>query len=179
MLYLPLFILSEAVERVAALLLYPLAYALRRRVRTAEVLWPTFLYKPRFFLLWLLLDDSIEMETDKEYAGHFKFCPAWVWNTGSDFLRSYWWSAVRNACVNWNNYSAWKLGAFIEVVKSCGEVSFQTLRNYKRGYRFEYRRFTGGVRPYCEFYIFGRWNQLGWLNGSAARFEIDIMKDKR
>jgi len=38
MFYLPLFLLSEAVERVAALLLSPLAYVFRHAIRTDEVL---------------------------------------------------------------------------------------------------------------------------------------------
>jgi len=56
--------------------------------------------------------------------------------------------------------------------------SFKELRLAKKGWRFENRRYVGGVRYYFEFYICGRWNQVGWLNGSMGRFEIDVMKPK-
>ena len=36
------------------------------------------------------------------------------------------------------------------------------------------RTFTNGNRPYSEFYLFGRFNQFGWI--SCGRFEIDVMK---
>jgi len=52
-----------------------------------------------------------------------------------------------------------------------GEVRHMgTDRNF-----YKVRKFNNGTRPYCEFYLFGRWNQVGWITG--GRFEIDIMKD--
>ena len=38
------------------------------------------------------------------------------------------------------------------------------------------RTFTNGNRPYSEFYLFGRFNHVGWLSGTSPRFEIDVMK---
>lgn len=40
------------------------------------------------------------------------------------------------------------------------------------------RTYEGGRRPYCEFWLFGRWNQVGWLNGKSPRFEIDLLKKR-
>ena len=167
MIILILYLLLEPVKRVASALLYPLAYALRRQLRTGKVMRPEYLYEPTFFPLWLMLDDSIHMETGYDFAASEKKYPAWIWNNGraGEFLLSYWWSAIRNSFVNWNNLSAYLLGSYVGELSHIGsEKNFYKVRQY-----------TNGVRPYCEFYLFGRWNQVGWLKGTP-RFEIDIMK---
>jgi len=63
-----------------------------------------------------------------------------------------------------------KLGRFLSEEPHDGKRNFYVTRTY------EHAR-----RPYCEFWLFGRWNQIGWLRGNklgngASRFEIDVMK---
>lgn len=157
------YLLLEPVKRVASALLYPLAYALRRKLRTSEVMRPEYLYRPTFAPLWLLLDDSIQMETGEECARQENKYPAWVLACGWLWLRCYWWSAIRNSFVNWNNYAAYRLGRFLHEDDHAGKRNFYIIRTYE-----------GGKRPYCEFWLFGRWNQVGWISG--GRFEIDVMK---
>jgi hypothetical protein len=164
MLYLAAYLLLEPVKRVLSAVLYPVAYALRRSVRFHGSMWPEYLYWPRFTPLWVFLDDSVEMEFWKEYADNPKYYPAWVWASGSDFLRAYWWAAIRNSCVNWNNYSAFRLGSMTAEEGHAGRKNFYITRTFA----------SGAKRPYCEFYLFGRWNQVGWI--SRGRFEIDVMK---
>ena len=168
MLYLIAFLLLEPVKRVASALLYPLAYHWRDNLRNCHaVVWPGYLYQPNrclhVFLLWLFLDDSVKFTYGTENSPEdFKY-PAWILAKKSDAWRSWWWAAVRNSCVNWNNWCAWKLGRFLE-----GETVLDR-RNF-----YIVRTFTNGKRPYAEFYLFGRFNQVGWI--SCGRFEIDVMK---
>jgi len=173
--YLIIYLLLEPLKRVLSALLYPAIYLLRGVVRDTEsVTWKGYLYTPEkclgAFLAWLMLDDSIHMETGYDFAASEKKYPAWIWNNGKagEFLLSYWWSAIRNSFVNWNNLSAYLLGSYVGELSHTGsEKNFYKVRLY-----------TNGVRPYCEFYLFGRWNQVGWLKGTP-RFEIDIMKRRK
>lgn len=160
------YLLLEPAKRVLSALLYPLAYALRRWLRCAKMISPGFLYHTPFWPLWLFLDDSIFMEQGREYDDKEKRYPAVLWRWHNDFLLSYWWSAIRNSCVNWNNYSAYHLGSLVSEISHHGAD-----KNF-----YKVRQFANGVRPYCEFWIAGRWNQAGWI--SCGRFEIDIMKKR-
>jgi hypothetical protein len=173
-----LYLLLEPVKRVLSAVLYPLAYALRRQLRTGKVMRPEYLYEPTFFPLWLMLDDSIRMETGEDCARQDSKYPAWVLACGWTWLRCYWWSAIRNSFVNFNNYAAYRLGKFERIEASFGAASFADIRARRAGWRVERRRFSGGVRLYCEFYLLRRWFQIGWLAGDSPRFEIDLFKDK-
>ena len=167
MTHLILYLVLEPVKRVLSAVLYPLAYALRRQLRTGKVMRPDYLYRPAFAPLWLLLDDSVFIEFGVDYGNREKYFPAFVWASGSDFLKAYWWSAIRNSCVNWNNYAAMKLGRFLSEEDHAGKRNFYVTRTYEHG-----------RRPYCEFWLFGRWNQVGWLKGQSPRFEINLFKRK-
>ena len=161
-----LYLLLEPVKRILSALIYlPLIYPLRRVLRRETILRPEYLYAPAFFPLWLFLDDSIRMETGEDRANQPGKYPAWINGLGWTWLKCYWWSAIRNSCVNWNNYAAMKLGRFLSEEDHAGKRNFYVMRTYERG-----------RRPYCEFWLFGRWNQAGWLNGLSPRFEIDLMK---
>ena len=167
MTHLILYLVLEPVKRVLSAVLYPLAYALRRQLRTGKVMRPDYLYRPAFAPLWLLLDDSVFIEFGVDYGNREKYFPAFVWASGSDFLKAYWWSAIRNSCVNWNNYASRKIGRFLSEEDHAGKRNFYVTRTYEHG-----------RRPYCEFWLFGRWNQVGWLKGQSPRFEIDLFKRK-
>ncbi len=174
MLHLIVYLLLEPVKRILSALLYPAVYPFRTRLRNFHVkVWPGYLYEParglHSFLLWLFLDDSIRMETGEDCANQNTKYPSWVLALNYRWLRCYWWSAIRNSFVNWNNLNAYCLGEF---------VSEKFLLGAPGGKNFYItRKFTNGTRPYAEFYIAGRWNQVGWLKGSS-RFEIDIMKKR-
>lgn len=167
MLHLLIYLALEPVKRVLSAVLYPMAYVLRFYAREGSILWPGYLFNYDWLLVWMFLDDSAALEFGKEYANKPKYYPAWVWNTGSDFLRAYWWAAIRNSMVNWNNANAYIVGEYARTVLRRGSE-----RNF-----YEVREFASGRRrPYCEFYLFGRWNQIGWIK--KGRFEIDVMKAK-
>jgi hypothetical protein len=166
-----LYLLLEPVKRVLSAVLYPVAYALRRVARdTSKVMRPEYLYSPRPFMmaLWFLLDDSIHMEQGREYDDSAKRYPATLWRAHNDFLLAYWWSAIRNSCVNWNNWAAMRLGAYKSTIRRWGSA-----RNF-----YETRQYEHGRRSYMEFWIMGRWFQVGWLKGTSCRFEIDLFKKK-
>ena len=111
-------------------------------------------------------DDSVKFTYGTENSPEdFKY-PAWILAKKSDAWRSWWWAAVRNSCVNWNNWCAWKLGKLVSEPEHAGKSFYIT------------RTFENGKRPYTEFYIFGRYNQAGWLSGTSPRFEIELMKKK-
>lgn len=160
-----LFAILELVKRIASAILYPFIYPFRSRLRTDRVLWPEYLYypKPALGLFWLFLDDSIRMETKEDCANQTEKYPALVNALGWTWLKCYWWSAIRNSMVNLNNFLAWELGVHI-----CDSKK-------PEGKNFIIKRiFTNGERPYCEFWILGRRNQIGWIK--RGRFEIDVMK---
>lgn len=171
MLHLIAYLLLEPVKRVLSAVLYPAVYPFRNKLRNFHVkVWPSYLYEParglHSFLLWLFLDDSIRMETGEDCARQDSKYPAFVLKLGWPWLRCYWWSAIRNSFVNWNNLNAYCLGEFVSEEPHTGKRNF-----------YIFRTFTNGVRPYSEFYVAGRWNQVGWIK--CGRFEIDIMKEKK
>lgn len=166
------FLMLEPIKRVLSLaiyvpIVYPLRHALRERRPLRGVMLAEYLYFPTFRPLWYFLDDSIKMETGEDCARQETKYPAWVISCGWLWLRCYWWSAIRNSCVNWNNYSAFMLGRFICEEAHEGKRSFIIWREY-----------AGGRRLYSEFWLLGRWFQIGWLNGKSPRFEIDLFKRK-
>ena len=162
-----IFICLEPVKRIVSLCLYPLIYPFRAKLRTKAILWKTYLFKPAFKPLWFFLDDSINMEQGEEYDDKEKRFPAILWELHNEFLLSYWWSAIRNSCVNWNNNVAFKLGHKLQCMKKWGgKNSFVELRLFAHGKK----------RLYTEFFIGSKWFQFGFI--SCGRFEIDLLKDR-
>jgi hypothetical protein len=157
----------EPLRRITSALLYPFVYPLKSLLRDRVILWPDYLYEPSpLWPLWLLLDDSVLLEFGKEYGDRAKYYPGWIWAAGSDFLKAYWWAAIRNSCVNWRNLDAYLLGGYQGELRRVGSG-----RNF-----YCVRQFKHGKRPYCEFWTFGRRNQIGFVRG--GKFEIDILKRK-
>lgn len=95
---------------VLAPIVYPFAYLLRWKLRSRQILYPRYLYRPRNFLcipLWLFLADAEVLDdTQTEYGDFPKYYPSWIWNSNSDFLKSYFFCAIRNSLVNFNNWFA-------------------------------------------------------------------------
>lgn len=200
-------VIWEIIDRLIAPVIYFVAYLYRDKCRDySKILWPGYLIQPTegiYKKLWKYLDDSVYIEFGKEYANREKYYPKWLWKIAQflfslkvklggfylitedlpQFLLSWWWASVRNCTVNDGNYDAYTLGKFLNIKKHYGK-SFQQLRKDKKGYALDIRVFENGERPYLEWYMFGKWNQLGWLNGDtkthngANRFEIDLFKKK-
>lgn len=158
---------------------------------TKEILWQGYLYKPKrfWFLLWLFENDSERFDYPFGIPTSSKYYSKWLYNAcykldtwWKRFLMAYWFNAIRNSMVNFNNYMAYKTGKFIAVKWAKGCVSFSLLRMKKKGYRLENRLFFSQYdncfkeRLYLEFYLFKRWFQFGWL--SNGRFEIDLWKKR-
>jgi len=160
------FILLEIPKRLLSLWLYPYAYQWRKELRTKEILWATYLFKSKFKPLWWLLNDSEKMKYGVEYANQDKYYPTLFWVNG-EFLRSYYFNAIRNSFVNWNNWVAFKLGHKLQCMKKWGgKNSFVELRLFAHGKK----------RLYTEFFIGSKWFQFGFI--SCGRFEIDLLKDR-
>ena len=161
------FILLEPLKRILSLFLYPLVYVFRDSFRSKEILWKTYLFKKRGFFAHFFLDDSIFMEQGIEYDDKEKRYPAILWKWHNDFLLSWWWSGIRNSCVNWNNWIAFKLGHKLQCMKKWGSVNnFIELRLFAHGKK----------RLYSEFFIGKYWFQFGFI--SVGRFEIDLFKTR-
>ncbi len=186
-------IIIDLITRLISPLLYPVSYIFRKYIRTNEIYVKEYMYKWRkgWFWLWIWLDDSILIENLNLYKTYADYCfsvkkyPVWYYNLfkNNAFMLSYWWAAIRNCVVNLNNYQGYKLGRFIKVIKSWGEESFTKLYENKKGFRLELREYSSGQRRlYLEFYLFKRWNQMGWLSSKSSnacnRFETDILKKR-
>lgn len=182
-----IFLLLEPIKRILSAVIYPIAYIFRDRMVTKQVLFYGYLYqyKPAWFLLWLFENDSERFDYLYGIPTGEKYYPKWLYNAcykldtwWKRFLMAYWFNGIRNSMVNWNNWVAYRLGKFEGIIADYGEIDFLVLRDKRKGYRLEIRMFENGIRPYLEFYLFGRWFQIGWLNGAACRFEIDLFKKK-
>jgi len=153
---------------ITASFIYPIAYLLRWYIRTGEVLVPNYLYKWRkgWFWLWVYLNDSEYSDgTYTEYGDSEKYCPKWVWNSKSDFLKSYWFNAIRNNAVNHNTYKAKIIiGKYVDVYKHYGNN-----KNF-----FELRRFENKILPAIQFYLFDKKFFFGY--GKSSRLWIEIFK---
>jgi len=169
-----LFILAEPIKRILSFFLYPLIYPFRDKLRHDTLhlcLWNDYLYLPKFKWLWFFLDDSIKMESGHEYSTEPNRINSYWFK--SEFGKSYHWSAIRNSCVNWNNYMAYKIGFYIKTLKRWGSIN-----NF-----IELRQYDNGKRLYCEFFIGSKFFQFGTLRGNrdtggASRFEIDLFKTR-
>lgn len=182
--YLLAYAMLEPVKRILSPFIYPVAWLFRGRLRARdkerprmwEKWWEPYLFRPTFTPLWLFLDDSLMFSQGKEYDDKEKRYPGWIWRSQSPFLKAWWWAGIRNSMVNWNNLVAHNVGFHVS--------SIPATRPATGGFYEVHIYSTGKRRPYWEFWLFGRWNQVGWLRGNAAingasRFEIDIMKVKK
>lgn len=180
------FLILEPIKRILSPVIYPISYIFRDRMTTKHVLFNGYLYqyKPAWFLLWLFENDSERFSYKYGIPTAEKYYPIWLFryceqldNPIKRFLLAYWFNAIRNSMVNFNNFMAYKAGQLLGISESFGEGSFELLRQKKKGYRLEYRKFSNGkILPYLEFYLFGKWFQFGWIKN--GRFEIDLWKDR-
>ncbi len=164
-------LLLEPLRRIASAVIYPLAYALRGKLRNpVRVVWPGFLCEPARgefeYTLWLFLDDSVFLGQGLEYDNEEGKYPASIWKKQKAWLLAYWWAAIRNSMVNARNLAAFKLGAFKTVIWHFGS-----------GTNFcEKRLYANGTRLYMESTLFGRHTQIGWLKGTSPRFEAKFFQ---
>jgi hypothetical protein len=153
---------------IIAPFIYPFAYALRWYIRTGEILVENYLYKWRkgWFWLWIYLNDSEVINDGTDFADEEKYYPRWIWNSKSDFLKSYWFNAIRNNGVNFNNYTAFFIiGKFIKVIKHYGSD-----KNF-----IEIRQFEKKTLPAINFYLFKKKFFIGYAK--SGRLWIELFKN--
>ena len=176
-------------KKLISLFVYPMAYLFRHKVyRSKEANKDNWqLDKVRQynkgikFLIWLFLDDSIHSDYGKEYAqGKYPkilnyIKPQFL----SEFLKSYWFSAVRNSSNNMSHYLS--VGDLIKVIENKKYIWNRfTLYLYKRMYtknnqvkvrcRIELFIKIGG--KYCR--IAGGWLKNGKYEGISLRCKDKI-----
>jgi len=148
--------------------IYPIAYLLRWEIRTKEILVDKYLYKPKKYLkwLWFYLNDSEYLDgTFTEYGDGEKYYPKFIWNSKSEFLKSYWFNAIRNNAVNWNNYNAFVIiGKFIRITKHIGDD-----KNF-----IQLRQFENKTLPAIQFYLFSKKFFIGF--SKSGRLWIELLK---
>lgn len=147
-------VLGNTLLRLYCIVLYPLAYVLQDKIRGLSE-EKRYCLSHRWYFLWILLDDSIFISHQKDYAPqHKKF--------KNDFLSSWWWSAVRNSCVNYWNWTA---------VGRLREGYPKTAPYFRLG-----THELNGVaekRIRTKFYIGKIRFDIGWSDGSG-RFEMKL-----
>lgn len=158
-LIIPLAALVELLKRPVFWLLYPFAYALRKRVRARLTFWP-------YCFLNLALDSSIWRENMLVYNQDVEFC--WYGKRSDfvekwlpyDFARSFYWGAWRNSGINLMETTEDWIGEMKDSVPV-----------------YSVRTFASGVKlPYLEVW-FGGWRfQCGFI--SCGRFQIQMRKLK-
>lgn len=172
----PLLILAQ---RLVGLALYPIAYALRHEIRTDEVFMRheqaatcgVVLWWPRDYkLLWLLLDDSINAEGKLLYQKDIDYCHYGNRNDlveklpegkFKEFARAYYWSAVRNSCINLTWLTALGDMTAERIIAGSKPRNFVAERTYPGGEK----------RLYVQFYPWGDFRiKCGWLTN--GRFEF-------
>jgi len=160
-LLLPLAALAELIKRPIFWALYPLAYALRKRIRERLTFWP-------YRFLWLALDSTIWRENMLVYNKDVEFC--WYGKRSAfvekylpyDFARSFYWGAWRNNGINFMTLTEGWVGAKISAV-----------RKWESGKSFyEVRTFAhGAALPYLEFWPKPGFRvQCGWI--TCGRFQL-------
>ena len=185
MLQLLAYLILESVKRVVTLPLYPLAYLLRHQLRTDDILIThpvlgacCYCPAPGLLrgLLWLLLDDSINIEGRRRFGRDIDYCAygnrsrfvEWLPESAfKEFARSYYWSALRNCAIN----LTWTL--------CLGDMTGEDIIKGEKPRNFIVRRhYPGGKsRLYVQFYPFGDMRfKIGWL--SNGRFEVQFRRKK-
>jgi hypothetical protein len=145
--------------------IYPFAYLFRWKIRTKNILVDKYLYgwRNRFKWIWYYLNDSEYLDgTFTEYGDDEKYYPKLIWKLGN-FFRSWWFNSIRNACVNYNNYTAKiVIGKFVYVYKSYGNN-----KNF-----IEFRRFENKTLPAIQFYLFNKRFFIGYARSSRMWIEL-------
>jgi hypothetical protein len=117
----------------------------------------------KFF--WFYLNDSIYLSYNLEYPTEGKYYPAFIWKSNSSFLKSYFFSAIRNSGVNYNNYTAFfSIGKFINVGKHYGDD-----KNF-----IEFRQFENKTLPAFNFYLLGKKFFIGYAK--SGRMWVELFK---
>lgn len=114
MIYFILFLFLKLFFSITAPILYPVIFLFRNKIRSKDILLEGYLYKWRkgLFPLWIYLNDSEYLDgTFTEYGDNDKYYPKWLLAITyklpysiRTFIWSYWFNAIRNQAVNFNNW---------------------------------------------------------------------------
>lgn len=107
MIYFFLFILLKFIFLISGIFIYPIVYFFRYKIRSKKIWVEKCLYEPKkgLFFAWIFLNDSEYLDgTYTEYGDSKNYFPKWIWKSNSEFLKSYWFNAIRNSAVNFNNW---------------------------------------------------------------------------
>ena len=114
-----------------------------------------------FYFLWFALDDApYFLNNKKEYFD--EYIPKIYF---TEFLKSFYWSAIRNNAVNLSRVMAIK--GFISRKKIIGNKNFMEVKHFKG---FPY------YVPYLEYHFGCMRLQAGWLTN--GKFQIEFRKSK-
>ena len=170
--YIPLYLIFYIPKRIFFTILYPISYIFRKQINKKVrskydyLLWDKkhklqLKIKPNlFYFLWFALDDAPYFLNDKkEYFDEYipKFYK-------TEFLKSFYWSVLRNNAVNLSRVMAIK--GFVSRSRIIGND-----RNFAEVKHFE--GFPYYV-PYVEYHFGCIRFQAGWLTN--GKFQIEFRK---
>ena|SRR3990172_8695093 len=178
-LWIPIMMAFEVVKRIVTIPFYPLAYLMRRKLRTSVIQEET-LYIPQpgnlKRLLWCMLDDSINIEGIQIYKKDIEYC---AYDKRSklierlpvgrfkEFMRAFHWGCLRNNCVNLSRIMSPGKMVKQKIVWGDDEarLSFYAVRTYPEKVK----------RPYLQFFIGEDLRvKAGWLTN--GRFEMGVRR---
>ena len=164
--YYPVYVIYYILKRIVYMFVYPFAYVFRNKARDESKYWYDYHkairkeYKGSLFwtLIWGALDDvTLYENVDKEWIKAPKWLP-------TDFLKSYYWGAIRNNAVNLSRILAIK--EFKDrIIHVGGKYNFFEIKHFKG---FPY------YAPYFQFYIPKTFIRIkaGWLTN--GKYEMSI-----
>lgn len=173
--YIPIYLIYYIIKRIIFTIIYPIAYILRKQInkkvrseydyfidweRHRHIKFNTKIKKLWLFL-WFALDDApYFLNNYKEYFD--KYIPKYY---KTEFLKSFYWGALRNNAVNLSRYIA--IYNYKEIFVKIGNINKIEIKHFGC---FPY------FLPFIEFYTGKlRW-KAGWLKN--GKFEIGIRKSK-
>jgi len=153
----------ELLKRPLFLIIYPVAYAMRRRLRARPYGWRR--------LLWYALDDSILQDGGEDYcltpAKMSKLVERLPAGKLKEFFRAWYWSAWRNNSINLMIQQELHVGCINAVIFYAG---FFGKSKYELR-RFDHIKF---YLPYLELWFGAYRFQAGFI--SCGRWQIQFRK---
>jgi len=176
--YIPLYLVYYLIKRPIFMLLYPIAYIFRKQItknvrtkydykewdKTKQYNWKE---KPPliWYLLWLILDDPTYFEPHGDGEYFDEYLPGWLYEKQGkfwEFVKAYYWGALRNNAVNLSRVIAVK-GFIDRYVHIGGKYNFIEVKGFKGfpyyvSYFQFYIPFTKDIRV-----------KVGWLTNGSLR----------
>jgi hypothetical protein len=174
LLWIPAMALLEIIKRVVSIPIYPVAYYLRDIIRSDRRDGDMYIPANNEIakILWLTLDDSINIEGYEDYGKDIEYCAygkrAPIIEKMKDgpfkeFARSFHWGCLRNNCINLSRLMSPGKMSSEKIILGGKPKNFLSIRMYT-GRRF---------RPYLQFYV---WGDLRFKAGflTNGRWELQL-----